>query len=197
MGIPILSTFERVGVGNYPLMLDTDLGGGFQVVGSNVDRDAIPSALRKFGMHVFVSASSSLYRLQADLVTWVPAVFSPGSVVTTGTYTCPVGVAVRDVVYLSAADNCDLADADDSLKQPVIGIVNNKIDPTTCDVQYNGEIGGFVGLTAGVTYFLSTTPGQITVTPPSGPPGAIVQRVGFAKNTTTLVILVDRDIVIL
>lgn len=197
MGIDILSTFQRTGVGNYPLIEDADLKGGFQIVSSTAARDAIQTALRKQGMHVYVTATSALWKLQADLLTWVPAVFAPGGGdVNEGLYTCPVGLAVNDIVYLSSADNCDAADADDALKQPVIGFVKDKPTATSATVKYGFELGGFVGLTAGSTYFLSTAPGQITLTPPSVA-GAIVQRIGFAKNSTTLVIMVDRDFVIL
>lgn len=109
-----------------------------------------------------------------------------------GTYTCPAGVAVLDAVYLSAAGAVDQADADDVSKQPLIGIVASKPGATTAIVTYYGELGGFVGLTPGDTYYLSTTPGQITNVAP-GNPGDIVQRIGFAKDATTLMVMVDRD----
>lgn len=41
------------------------------------------------------------------------------------------------------------------------------------------------GLTPGETYFLATTPGTVTSTPPSGS-GNLVQKVGFAKSATAL-----------
>ena len=45
----------------------------------------------------------------------------------------------------------------------------------------------FTNLTPGAAYYLSpTVPGGITSTPPSSP-GQIVQKVGFAKDATTLV----------
>jgi len=196
MGIDILSTFQRSGVGNYPLIDDGDQRGGFQVVASTAARDAIQTALRKEGMHVYVTATGILWRLNADLVSWTVAVFAGGGAVNEGTYTSTAGTAVRDIAYLSAADVAEPADADDVAKQPVIGFVKDKPTATTATVQYTSELAGFTGLIAGSTYFLSTTPGQITLVPPSAP-GAIVQRVGFAKNSTTLVIMIDRDFVIL
>ena len=108
------------------------------------------------------------------------------------TYTCDSGLAVRDAVYLSGADAVAKADADGSGTQPLIGFVSSKPTATTCIVKYSGELGGFTGLTTGVNYYLSETPGEITTTAPSSS-GSIVQKVGFARNTTTLVIFVDRD----
>lgn len=196
MGIQILSTFERQGVGNYPLIDDSDQRGGFQVVPDTATRDAIQSALRKEGMHVFVTASLSLFRLEADLVTWTPAVFTGGGGVNEGVYATTVGTAVRDIAYLSSSDTVEPADADDPGKQPVVGFVKDKPTTVTATVQYSGELSGFSGLTPGSTYFMSTTPGQITEVAPSAL-GSIVQRVGFAKNATTLVVMIDRDFVIL
>lgn len=115
-----------------------------------------------------------------------------GTAAVQGTYTCPVTVVVRDAVYLSAADTVDQADADDASKQPLIGIVDSKPGATTAIVTYYGEVSGFVGLTPGDTYYLSTTPGQITNVAPSNP-GDIVQRIGFAKSATVLMVMVDRD----
>jgi len=109
-----------------------------------------------------------------------------------GQYTCPVGVALTDAVYLSAANVVDKADSDDALKQPLIGVVTAKPTPTTCTVTNYGEANVFVGLAVGATYYLGVAPGTITTTAPSVP-GNIVQRIGFAKSTTTLVVFTDRD----
>lgn len=111
-----------------------------------------------------------------------------------GVYACPSGVAVRDVVYLTGPDAVDLADADDPLKQPVIGLVRAKPTTTTAEVLYYGDLGGFTGLSPGSTYFLSTTPGQVALAPPEDP-GSISQKIGFARDATTLVVFVDRDFV--
>jgi len=139
--------------------------------------------------------------LNGDVVTFNSAsgqfVASPpaavGAGVTEGTWTCPIGAAPGDVVYVSAADNVDLGDANDPLKQPIIGIIKSKPGSTTAIVQYYGEmVGVLTGLTAGDTLYLSESPGQPVVAAPSGS-GSIVQKVGFVKNGTTVVIMVDRD----
>lgn len=102
-------------------------------------------------------------------------------------YSCPVTVAVRDAVYLSAADTVDKADADDAAKQPAIGIVVAKPSATQAIVLSDGEVAGFSGLTTGATQYLSTTPGVLTEIPPTAP-GSMAQPIGFARNPTTLVI---------
>ena len=102
---------------------------------------------------------------------------------------CPVGVAVRDAVYLDGADSVDQADASSAASSPAVGLVRSKPTTTTALVQTAGELPGFVGLTPGVPYYISdSTPGAITAVAPGG--GSAVQVVGFARNTTTLVVII-------
>lgn len=99
-------------------------------------------------------------------------------------YTCPGGAAVGHLMYISAADTVNYADA-------VVGnsargmIVNVYGGGTTCDILYVGEVvnGGWA-LTPGATYYL-TTAGAFATAPPGSP--VVVQEVGFARNSTTLV----------
>jgi hypothetical protein len=118
-----------------------------------------------------------------------------------GTYDCPSGVAVLDIVYASGANLVDSAKSSGVATMPAVGFVISKPTAITCVVQYADELTGFVGLTTGATYFVSnTTAGKIAkvgdVDFPSAT-GEVVQRVGFARNATTIVIEVDRDIVVL
>jgi hypothetical protein len=71
---------------------------------------------------------------------------------------------------------------------PAIGIVISVQSPTSVTVQYSGEVKTFSGLVAGQTYYLSDTVlGAITNTSPVDV-GSIVQVIGWAKDTTTLII---------
>jgi hypothetical protein len=125
---------------------------------------------------------------------WAQAGFdTPASAV--ASFDCPGTVAVGDVVYLSAADTVDKASATDDTK-PAIGVVVSKPTATTAVVRWGGTASVFAGLTPGATYYLSTVAGTITDTAPSGS-GNIVQRLGFAKNATTLFIQIDRDFTVL
>jgi len=127
-------------------------------------------------------------------ITWQGQVIAaPGGVVSSKIYNCSAGVNVGDAVNCDAADTVEKADASVIGDRPVIGIVHSKPTATTCYVQYYGECALFSGLTPQATYYLSdTTPGGITTTAPTAQ-GSIVQEVGFARNATTLVILIDPD----
>lgn len=113
---------------------------------------------------------------------------------TTGVFSCPPSITDGYAVFLTLPDIISLADANDPANRPAIGIVLNKPNATTAEVQFYGEMDGFTGLGPGVTYFLSETPGQITEIAPVTP-GSIVQKIGVAKNANTLVIMVDRDFI--
>ena len=52
-------------------------------------------------------------------------------------------------------------------------------------INFEGTISGLSGLTIGATYYLATTAGGITATPPSGS-GNVVQKVGTAISATEL-----------
>lgn len=118
---------------------------------------------------------------------------TPATSVISTTYNCPPTVAVNDVVYLSAADTVDKADADvPSTQEPLIGMVLSKPTAVTAIVQYYGEMPGWGGLTPGATYYLTDVAGVISDVAPTAT-GKIVQRVGFARSATILVVMVDRD----
>ena len=109
-------------------------------------------------------------------------------------YTCPVAVAVGDAVFISGSDAVDRADASSAATSPAFAIVRAKPTTTTCLIQSSGEVDAYGGLIVGATYFLSdSTPGGITDTAPIG--GSTQQPLGFARNSTTLVVLIDpRDV---
>lgn len=121
-----------------------------------------------------------------------PAVPPAAPLFEKGTYTCPSSLTLLEVVYLSAADTVDRADANNATAVPAIGFAREKLSATQAVVQYNGELDGFVGLVTGDTYYLSEIAGQVTNVAPTDT-GAIVQEVGFARNPTTMVIKIDRD----
>ena len=110
-------------------------------------------------------------------------------------YSCLPTVNALDVVYLSAADTVDQANAAAPTGNPLIGMVSGKINPIIAEVMQDGEIDGFNGLITGSTYYLDIVPGKITNIPPSTL-GTVIQRVGFAKNPTTLILMIDRDYIV-
>lgn len=110
--------------------------------------------------------------------------------------TCLVAHTVGQIVYLTGAAGpaVDLALAvHPSVTFPAIGFIAVKSTPTTCVVKTDGELSGFAGLTPGVVYYLDpTTPGAITNVAPVAA-GQVVQKVGQAKDATTLLINLDDD----
>jgi uncharacterized cupin superfamily protein len=109
------------------------------------------------------------------------------------TFTCPATVLVRDVVYLSAADTVDKADANVVAQMPAIGVVLAKPTATSATVVFAGPVTGFAGLTPQLDVYVDkVTPGGLTQTAPSAS-GDRVQKVGFARNATTIIVMVDRD----
>jgi hypothetical protein len=109
-----------------------------------------------------------------------------------GLCSCSSGLTVGTVVYFSGASTVDAANAIDLTASPAIGLVYYKPTPTTCIVMYAGEFTGLSGITPDATYFLDDSAGLYSTTPPSAP-GEVVQRLGVGKNTTTLVLDINRE----
>lgn len=112
-------------------------------------------------------------------------------------YLTTPSTAVLQAVYLSQSDTVEAASASAPATAPAVGFIQAKPSAVNAVVQYSGAIDGFSGLTPGATYFLGLTPGTITTDVSAYPTGAIVQRVGYAEDLTTLVIQLDRDYTIL
>ena len=126
---------------------------------------------------------------------------SSSQVLSPTAFLAPVGAVIGDAVFVSAADTIDRADATSIATAPVLGFIQAKPTPTSAILAYAGELGGFGGLVPGATYFLDQVVGQITTTPPALPgdlgTGKVVQRVGRARNPTTLVLQIEPGVVIL
>lgn len=112
-----------------------------------------------------------------------------------GIYSCDSSVNVNDVVYLSDIATVAPAQATSS-SYSAIGMVVSKSSATSANVKYFGEVTGLTGLSAGITYFLSETAGEITTTPPSDI-GSIIQNIGIAKSSTILLLLINQNYVVL
>lgn len=76
------------------------------------------------------------------------------------------------------------ADATTSGKEAIGFVLNSVTSGGNANVYLEGSITGLSGLTPG-RYYLSTTPGQITATPPTGSAN-VVQYVGTALSDTDL-----------
>lgn len=102
-------------------------------------------------------------------------------------YSCPSGVAVRELVYQSGDSAADLADPTNPSKMRAIGVVASKPDSTHCVIQTSGELGGFTGRTPKAKQYADpASPGGITETMPD-PLVNQVQEVGYAKSASVIV----------
>jgi hypothetical protein len=109
------------------------------------------------------------------------------------------------VVYLSAADNVDIAKANAiGTIKPIAGLVNDAsiaasasgyivTDGPLTVSDWTAVVGGTT-LTAGAEYFVSAaTAGKLTATAPSAS-GNIVQKIGYAINTTTMMVRIGQPL---
>lgn len=113
-----------------------------------------------------------------------------------GLWNCPTTVLIGDAVYASGLNSVDRATGAQLATATAIGIVVSKPSSTLAMVVYAGEVevfGGAIGngniLNPGSVYYLTINqPGLITNIP-GGVPGQYQQRVGVAKNNTTLIVM--------
>jgi len=89
-------------------------------------------------------------------------------------------------VYENAGEsNIRKADATSAGKEASGYVLESVTSGQPGTVYFEQIITGLSGLTPGAKYYLSTTPGAITTTPPSGS-GNVVQYIGRALSETTL-----------
>ena len=111
-------------------------------------------------------------------------VSSAGSVV--NSYIAGEDISVAEVVYISGANEVSLADASTVALTLVVGVAKTAaLDTAAVEVQSEGVLAGFSGLTPGARYFLATTPGAVSTSAPTGAGHSIVQ-IGYAKNATNM-----------
>ena len=96
-----------------------------------------------------------------------------------------------DVCYLKNDGKMWKADADSaSTASTLIGIATENISAdATGTFLLRGKL-TTSGLTAGSTYYLSTTAGGLTTTPPSGS-GDVIRIIGYALSSTVLYVSPD------
>ena len=108
------------------------------------------------------------------------------------------GVGLLDAVYQSGAGQVDRASATTLATARVVGFVRSidEPDPGFCEVQWGGDLGGFLGLTPGAVYILSKAAGQILEESDTGnvdypdAAGEVKAKVGTAN--TGIELMVDR-----
>jgi len=109
-------------------------------------------------------------------------------------FTCTATEAVRDAVYISAANTVSQAESDDAnpAKARVVGIILAKESATSCVVGVDGAIvGGYTGLSSGSAYYLQTVAGTLGTGKPTAPDPIV--PVGIAVSTTAMLVKVFVD----
>lgn len=141
----------------------------------------------------FVAGSSwGWWRALRDLYTYVESLVlgaaPPYTASGAGSWTVPAPVAVGDVVQVTGSNTADAADSGTSFTGlGVVGVVIAKPTAVTATILFNGEASVFAGLTPGAAYYLGAA-GAVSLVPTLAPSGSIMQRIGYAKNATTLVV---------
>lgn len=101
--------------------------------------------------------------------------------------TASEAISAGDVVNIHDSSGAKVrkADATTSSKSAVGFAPSAIASSATGTIQFEGTITGLSGLTIGATYYLATTAGGITTTPPTGS-GQVVQKIGVALSATEL-----------
>lgn len=144
--------------------------------------------------HLYVNATDDSLRYWDGVA---ENILVPGAIGTdtANLWTCNAAVSVRDVVYWTGPDTVDRATATNIAPgRSALGLCVSKPTATSCYVKHLGELTGFAGsLTAGKRYFVSrTVAGGLTDDPSTLMTGDILQAVGTARTTDTLLILLER-----
>jgi len=143
------------------------------------------------GHLVWDSTNNQLYAWNGSVWDNLSIADSANSVL--NTYTADEALSARDVLYISAADNVSKALANNTSQSYAMGLAKaSAADTAPVEVQSEGVMTGFTGLTAGSRYYLdASTAGAITSSIPTGTGNTVVQ-VGYAKSTTALHIHIEQ-----
>ncbi len=83
MPIPVIAELVPQNNAPFPVVDDTNIRGGYQILPNQDAINAIPQSKRKEGMQAFSQDTSVLYTLGTDLVTWTVTMVPNSSVPTT------------------------------------------------------------------------------------------------------------------
>ena len=108
---------------------------------------------------------------------------------------CTATEQVGDVVYVFSDGQVRQANNSSIGTAKVMGFIISKTGDTNCKVRVAGTIDEFVGLNVGDQYFLSSTSGDITDSPPTTTDSVIV-RLGQAIKADLFLIEINNDYII-
>jgi hypothetical protein len=110
--------------------------------------------------------------------------------------TCLATDLVGNFAYVTGPYAVTTVDISDSTKIPTIGVIISKSTPTTCVVQWHGEVSGlYVGLIPGKMYFVGSD-GRPSATVPVIISGyGYIQKIGVGLNPSTLLVMPSLELV--
>jgi len=203
MPITVIDILRQKNDAIFPLLEDRDLLGGFRSVpitsgGSyplTPDRDNIPASYRKEGMFVWTCDTGKLWRLAADLVTWIEFTGGGGSgTENIDTLPCAVVTTAGIPLALDGTGTLQLADADPVGMQEVYGLAQSGGPAGIITVVTAGlcSWAGAPFASVGQPVYLAVGTG-ITQTPPPGssPAGTMILRIGIARSPTTIMVRIQ------
>lgn len=111
----------------------------------------------------------------------------PGIGADAKTFTASEAIAAGDIVNIHDSSGAKVRKADATTSgKHAVGFAQSAIsNGASGTVTFEGVLTGLSGLTIGAHYYLGTTAGSITATPPSGS-GNVVQRIGTAISATEI-----------
>jgi hypothetical protein len=117
-----------------------------------------------------------------------------GNAIMDSVYQASHGFSVGQWLYNNGTDFV-LASTASTAASQVVGVVTAVINTNVFTIAYAGRVDTLSGLTAGATYYLSGTAGQITATDPSATFNSLSKPVLVALTATSGVVINQRGIV--
>lgn len=112
------------------------------------------------------------------------------------TYVAGEALTAGNFVYINALGQVLKADATLLAKAARGYVLTGVANAGQATVYFDEANTSVIGLTPGATYYLSTTPGGVTTTPPTlNGSGNIVQELGFASSATNIHVNIQEPII--
>lgn len=124
-----------------------------------------------------------------------PSVFPPGYGQDVGLMVAAEALSAHDLVYINTDGEVARAVATAGGHQADGFVLTSAAEDASVLVYFDGPITGLTGISRGVRYYLSETPGGYTTTPVSGA-GKIHQYIGCGKSTTEILFEEDDGIIL-
>ena len=203
MPIYVIDTIQQQGVGNFPLIIDEDLQGGFRVVADTTARDNIATPFRSEGMFVFTTSTGQLWYLTGPVTgnAWVEWTSGGGaSSALTDTLSAGEDIAAGDPVAINTSGVAYNADAKEGagFRQEVHGLaISDALSGSAVQVTTYGVLPyvGAVALPApGTPLYLGRGTGVLgswVVTPDTSTPLSRITRLGQVRTSNSILVRVQ------